>query len=178
MRWKLVSHSFDSREVSLSLLWQVERTLKCTLELNTCLIMYDNKASHELVAFPRLSINGNEINTESKKTNCHKWLIRSRQPSNLYQRLLSQKAADVTAEFLHQKGCNLFADHTFDCGVMSDFKMNAFTSKESFCMLPVLFCDIPLLCQGEDGPTSCMQDKRQSPCYWCLRRERRWNRAD
>ena len=52
-----------------------------------------------------------EIKTEDKKTNCHKWLIKSCQLSNLYQRLLSQEAADVTAEFLHQKGRNLFADH-------------------------------------------------------------------
>lgn len=85
-----------------------------------------------------------EINTESKKTNCHKWLIKSRQLSNLYQRLLSQKAADVTAKFLHQKGCNLFADHKFYCRVMSDFKTNAFTSKEAFVCF--LFYSVTFLC--------------------------------
>lgn len=49
----------------------------------------------------------------------------------------------------------------YDCRAISDFKNEHFHFKESFWMLPVLFCDISLLGQGEGGPISCMQDKRQ-----------------
>lgn len=144
------------------LLWWVERTFKCTLEPNICLIMYGDKPMCRPVAFPGLSIKGKaEINTEEKKKNGHKWLIKRCQLSNLYQTLLSQKAAAV---FLRQRGCNLFGDQ-------NSTPEQCQTSKRVLSrqrMPPVLFFDISLLCQGENGPTSCMQDKHRFPRYWCL----------
>lgn len=149
---------------------------KRTFETGTTL--FDNAWQTKLgidLAISRLSINGNSTNKtlETKKTNCHKWLIISCQQSNLYQSLLSQKAADVTAESLHRKGCNSFADHNSTVEQCQTSKRTLSLQKKLLNASCFIQWHFSVVSKREWGaPTSRTQDKRQSPCYCCLCREK------
>lgn len=152
-----------------------------TNKKNTCLVMNGNKARRRLAGAPRLSICRNG-RFKQKKANCHKWLIKSRQPSNLYQRPLSRNAADVTAELSSsEKDAVCLQITNFDGGAVSGCDYFKREASQRFLFYSMTFSVVSRrggARQLYTGPPPPHPPPSPSPCYWHLWRDGRWNKAD
>ena len=109
------------------------------------------------------------VRINGKRRKKEDWLIICRQ--TYFRTTFHKRQQMLLRSSFIKKGGNLFADHKFNCSACVRLQNECFHFRESVWMLSLLFCDMFLLCQGENVPTSCMQDKRQSPRCWCLWRE-------